>query len=224
VRWLFCVALACAGVASTAVSATAQQPDRSRIELSGGIRWMGPIDFDAVDADETTSGGGRRTLFASNTSLTGSVGGTGIVGVRLSRLLKAEFAAAYNPTALSTRISSDVEGVPDVTVDARVTQFLLEGGIVAQPRRWQTRHLAPFVTAGFGYLRHLNEGRTLVETGRAGYVGGGLYYVRNSARPGRIKATGARVDVRAVLLRNGVSPDDTQRSAPAITAALFARF
>ena len=146
------------------------------------------------------------------------------MGVALTRGLRAEFAAVYSPTGLSTRVTGDVEGVDDLTVKAPVTQFLFEGGLQARPARWTHGRLSPFVTAGVGYLRQLNDGRTLVETGRAWYFGGGLYYERAATHPRRLKATGVRADLRALILRDGVAPDDTRRGAPAITASVFARF
>jgi hypothetical protein len=224
VRRLLFIGLTLLGTVFLAAPARAQRADRSRLELSGGIRWIGPVDFGGVRANETTLGGGTRSLFASDTTLDGSLGATGIVGVRLSRVLKAEFAVVYNPSSLSTRISSDAEGAADVTVDAPVSQFLGEAGLVVQPASWQRRRLAPFVTGGIGYLRQLNDGRTLVETGMSSYVGGGLYYVRTSAHPRRLKATGVRIDLRALVLRDGVAPDDKMRKTPAVTAGVFARF
>ncbi len=156
--------------------ASAQPQNAGRIEVSGGIRWMGPIDFAEVPANETTNGGGTSALFRSQMALEGSVGGTATLGVRLSRLLLAEVAAAYNPTDLTTRITSDLEA-PNATVDSPLTQFLVEGGIVAQVPMRRATSVRPFLTAGIGYLRQLNDGRTLVDTGSDYYVGGGLYYV-----------------------------------------------
>ena len=129
---------------------------------------------------------------------------------------------SFNPTGLSTHLTGDLEGTANTIARAPVTQFLVEGGVLAEGRRHG--HFTPFITGGLGYLRQLNDGRTLVETGRSFYLGGGLYYVRTSARPRRVKATGARVDVRAVFLRDGVAPDGAVRGAPAVTAAFFARF
>lgn len=219
-----CLTLIVAALTCVAVHAQAQTPGAGRIEVSAGAQWVGPIAFGTTGATETTFGGGTRTLFDSSIRLDPSVGGRLGVGVELTRGLRAEFAAAYNPTGLSTRISGDVEGVPDLTVKAPVTQFLFEGGVQARPARWTRGRLSPFLTAGLGYLRQLNDGRTLVETGRAWYLGAGLYYERAATHPRRLKATGIRADVRALILRGGVAPDDTWRRAPAITAALFARF
>ena len=169
-------------------------------------------------------GGGSRALFDSATTLDQSFGGTVTVGVRVSQLIRIEGAVVYSPTQLSTRITDDTEGVPDTTITAPVSQILVEGGVLALPPRWRTRHVSPFAEAGLGYLRQLNDGRTLVETGGSYYVGGGLYYVRTSARPGRVKATGVRGDVRALVLHNGVAEDSDWRPTAAITATFFVRF
>jgi len=202
----------------------AQTADVSRLEVSAGVRWIGPLDLASVPANETTLGGGHRALFDSTTTLDHSFGGTVTVGVRLSQLIRVEGAAVYSPTQLITRVTADTEGAPDTTITAPVTQVLVEGGVLATPPPWRTRHVSPFITGGIGYLRQLNDGRTLVETGSSYYVGGGLYFLRTPARPGRLKATGIRADVRALVLKDGVAPDSAWRAAPAITATFFMRF
>ena len=219
-----CITLVVAALVCGAAHAEAQTPGAGRFEVSAGARWVGPIAFGTSAATETTFGGGKRTLFESSSQLDASIGASVGVGVQLTRGLRAEVSVAYSPTGLSTRISGDVEGVADLTVKAPVTQFLVEGGLQARPARWTRGRLSPFVTVGMGYLRQLNDGRTLVETGRAWYFGGGLYYERAATHPRRLKATGVRADLRALVLRDGVAPDDTWRGAPAITASVFARF
>lgn len=219
-----CLTLAVACLVWGPAHAQAQTPGAGRLEVSAGARWIGSIALGTAAATETTFGGGKRTLFDSSSQLDASIGGSVGVGVRLTRGLRAEFAVAYSPTGLSTRVSGDVEGVADLTVKAPVTQFLFEGGLQARPARWTRGRLSPFITAGMGYLRQLNDGRTLVETGRAWYFGGGLYYERATTHPRRLKAAGVRADLRALVLRDGVAPDDTWRRAPAITASVFARF
>lgn len=218
------VLLAALAFFGAAVNLSAQSIDSSRVEVSGGFRWIGSLDLASVPANETTLGGGSRALFDSTTTLDQSYGGTVSVGVRLSQLIRVEGAFVFSPTQLSTRITDDTEGVPDTTITSPVTQILVEGGVLAQPGRWRTRHVWPFATAGLGYLRQLNDGRTLVETGGSYYVGGGLYYVRTSARPGRVKATGVRADLRALVFHDGVASDSDWRPAPAITATFFIRF
>lgn len=204
--------------------ALAQPVDTGRIEVAGAARVLGAISFGDVPALETTPGGGTAPLFESNSRLEGSIGPAASIGVRLVRGLRAEAAVAYNSTHLSTRITGDRENVPDISVDTPVRQFMIEGGLVAQLRRWQAGPIAPFVTGGAGYVRQLYDGRTLVETGTAYYAGGGLYYERVAARPGLVKSAGLRVDVRALFMRDGVNLDDATHVTPLLTAGAFARF
>jgi hypothetical protein len=206
-------------------AASAQaQTGQGRVEIGGGARWIGRTNYPTVGADQTTNGGGTRALFDARTSLDQSFGPVGTVGVRLTRSVMLEAGFAFSPTGLTTRISGDVEGAPDVTLATPVRQFLLEGGVVARPERWRAGALSPYVTGGLGYVRQLYDGRTLLETGRAYFVGGGLYYERGSTRPSALKATGIRVDVRALVLSDGVAPDSGGHPAPAVTVSLFARF
>jgi len=214
--------LACFSASASLFAQTTD--DVSRVEISGGVRWIGSLDLASIPGNETTLGGGQRALFDSTTTLDRSLGGTVTVGVRLWQLIRLEGAAVYSPTQLITLVSDDTEGAPDTTITAPVTQILVEGGVLATPPPWRTRHVSPFITGGIGYLRQLNDGRTLVETGTSYYVGGGLYYMRAPARPGRVKATGVRVDVRALAFKDGVAPDSDWRAAPGITATFFMRF
>jgi opacity protein-like surface antigen len=224
VRRLRACALAVLTLAGPAASVSAQPADNWRIEVAGGGRFIGPIGFAGVAANESTLGGGSRALFDSRTTLDRSLGEIATIGVRLSRMLRAEGTFGFNRTTLSTRITSDAEGVSDVTITAPVTQLLIEGGVLAQPAPWRMGRASPFITAGLGYVRQLNDGRTLVETGQSMYVGAGLYYVRASSRPRRLKATGLRADVRAQIMRDGVAPDSDAHPALAVAATAFVRF
>lgn len=186
---------------------------------------MTPTAIAEVAATETTAGGGSRTIFSTETTLKGSVGGAVSVGVRLSSMFAVEGGASVNPTHLTTRVTDDIEQAPDVSASERVTQVLAEGGVLVSPwKRRPSSRLSPFVIAGLGYVRHLNEGRTLVETGSELYAGAGLYYERASARESRLKSTGVRLDARATVLRGAIAPDTGGHVAAAITAAVFVRF
>lgn len=205
------------GVLTLAAPLHAQ--DASRFEAGGGVRWIGAIPFDEVDARETTSGGGTRDLFKTKTSLDGSAGGEARFSVRLTSILGVEGSLAFNRTSLRTQVSADAEGAPDLTVADAITQYLIEGGAIAQVPRWRGSRVAPFVAAGAGYLRQLHDGRTLIETGRSYYVGAGIKY--------RLRPTGAlglRADVRALFLNDGVALDEGTRTAPSLSASLFFRF
>ena len=211
-------------VCASAAVCTAQPSVSPKYEVSAGLRWVGSITLGSELADETAPGGATRSLFSSQTRLGGSVGVTAGAGFQLSRAIRAEMAAGYGTAQLNSKISADAEQVADTTVSTPVTQLVVEAGILAQRSRWRARTTQPFVTAGVGYVREMYEGRTLIETGRAVYVGGGLYYVRASARPRHIRATGLRIDLRGYVRRGGVASTSKVHAAPEVAATMFVRF
>lgn len=218
------VVLVLAFCSACAVPAAFAQAPAGRVEVSGGAGWVGAMAYPSVASEQVTNGGGRRLAFNTRTTLDASVGPSVSVGVRLSRLLTIEGGLLYSPTSVTTAITNDVEGVPNTSVEAAVTQYLFEGGLVARLDRWRVGRLAPYVTGGAGYVRQLYEDRVLLETGQALYAGGGLYYERSSSPRSALKATGFRADVRALVMRDGVAPDSRNHVAPRVTVSFFARF
>jgi hypothetical protein len=195
-----------------------------RLEIAGGVQWIGPVTFTSVSADETTPGGGTRSLFDTSTRLDPSVGVAVTVGFRLPQAVQVQANVAYGATHLTTRVTGDREGIPDASVESSVTQYLLGGDLLLQPARWRVRRLAPFAVVGGAYVRQLSEGRTLVQTGAAYSAGGGFYYGRNLSGGRRMKSAGVRLDVRALALHDGVVFDGRIHVAPSIAAAVFAGF
>lgn len=217
-------AVCCVVIWLAATRVSAQTPRTARFEVNGGLRWNGPITIADAAATENTPSGGTRPLFTTRTTLDRSWLASAGVGVRISRALRAEFAAAYGTGNLSTRVSADAEQIADTTARSPLTQITAEAGILVQLPRWQRHAWKPFTSAGVGFVRQMYAGRTLIETGRDLYAGGGLYYERTSTRSKRVKASGVRVDLRGYLLRGGVLPGTDHRVAPAVLATAFARF
>jgi hypothetical protein len=200
------------------------QPITARFSISGGVRWTGGSRIGERDADETTSGGGSYRLFASETELGGATAVETTLGVRLSRLLHAEMIVSYGQMNLRTRLSSDVEGIPDTEASESIGQLTLEGSALIDLVAWRLpRQAMPFLTAGGGYLRHLHEGRMFVETGTVFHAGGGLLVPIGSAA-----AAGAgpavRFDVKAMIRNGGVIPDDAPHVSPSLAASFVWNF
>lgn len=199
----------------------------ARLELGVGLRWIGAATFSTVEANESTGfGNAPYTLFKANTSLDASAGVEARLGYRLTRALMAESSFAFNPTRLSTSVSEDREASSTATATAAVRQFGLEGGILARPLGLSVGQARPFATAGAGYLRHLYEGRTLVQSGVSFYVGGGVDYPLRSglnSRGARQTMMGVRIDVRGVLLREGALLDDEAHLVPGVGVSVFVR-
>lgn len=203
--------------------AIAQQSDRGRFELAAGVGWTGPMDLARVDASETTSGNGSRALFRSATELQRSLGWQALVGVRVTPAIAVEGRLWRGRTTLATAISMDAEGARPVVLTEPIDEYLVEAGLVARLARPRGRRFTPYLAGGAGYLRHLHDGRTLVQTGRTYYAGGGLY-VPLARGIGRVRMTGIRADVRVLLRQHGAALDDSLHAAPAASASLFVRF
>jgi len=206
-----------------AQSADAAEP--GRLEVAIGPLWVGRQAFGSSDATETTSAGGRLTLFGTSTELAGASGLEARVGVRLSRVFEAEGSATYATPQLRTQIGNDFESAAPATATEVVQQFTVGGGLLWYVRSARSAsRLAPFAMAGAGYLRQLHESATLVETGRFYQLGGGVKYLFVSRPGSHVKGIGVRVDVRALVRQQGVAFDAGLHISPAAGASLFARF
>jgi hypothetical protein len=204
----------------------AQTASPGRIEVSGGLRWSGALIFPGVDALENAPGGRTSPVFTSRSQLEASPGAEARLGIAIARMVRVEASAGFNKTRLSTRLGRDTDGAPPVTAGEDVSQYLFEAGVLAQLARWggSSARLAPFVTAGAGYLRHAHEGRTVVQTGRSYYIGAGAHYGWRTSGRGRLKGAGLRADVRASILEDGALPGQKRRVAPVAGVGLFVRF
>jgi len=177
------------------------------------------------DANETTPGGSTLKIFTAASDLARVAGLEARIAVRLIRSLEAEVEASYGTPRLTVAVSNDIENAPAVTAVERVQQFTVGAGAVwyVPFRTWASR-LAPFVTAGGGHLRHMHEDRTFLETGQYYQAGGGVKLLLFSRPRGFLNAIGARVDVRAVVRKEGVAFDDRRHASPAAGASAFVRF
>jgi hypothetical protein len=178
----------------------------------------------AADATETAANGTRFRLFSSDSSLAGAFGLEGRVGVRLTTALQLEGSASHATPTLRTRIRSDAEGIPDLTLAETVTQWTIEAALVAHLARLRfgTRSV-PFLSAGVGYLRQLHEGGSLVETGRTYQGGGGVNLLLQGSGDRRLKSAGLRLGARAVV-RTGGASIDSAHVAPLVDVSMFLRY
>jgi opacity protein-like surface antigen len=217
-RGALCLALALVLVAAPA----AAQTPAPRVEIAAGALWIGAIDFGAVDANESTSGGGAFRLFASRSSLGRELALEGRFAVRLTDRLQVEGIGSYGRPRLITRVSLDAENAPALDVDEDTVRIAIEGAIVVSAARWRVGSRGvPFVTAGGGYLRQLHEGRTVVRTGQSYFAGAGIRYALAARMQSLVKTIGVRADGRLVVRAGGIALDDRVHLAPAVAASLY---
>jgi hypothetical protein len=192
------------------------------LEVSAGAAWVGSQAFDSASATETTPSGSSFSLFNTSSELGGAAGFDARVGVRIAGTLVVEADATFARPELRVTIANDVENAPSTTAVERLQQYMIGGGATWYvPRR---NRIVPFVAGGGGYLRQLHDRALLVETGTYYQVGGGVLYLLTSQPGNRLKATGIRADVRAVILNDGVALDDGRHTAPAVAGSFFVRF
>ena len=195
-----------------------------RFSVSGGVGWTGGSNIGHVDANETTSGGGSYTLFASDSELGDATSVETTLGARLSRLLHAELNVSYGQLDLRTHLSSDVEGIPDTDASESIGQLTLEGSVLFDLAGLRLpRQTMPFLTAGGGYLRHLHQGRMFVETGTVFHAGGGLLMPLGSAAAADARSA-LRFDVKAMIRNGGAIPDDGPHVSPSLSASFVWKF
>jgi len=207
-----------------ALPASAQSPG-GRIEVSGGIVWMGGASLGTRPATETAPGGGRFQLFSTDSSLEGAAGLSARVGASLSRTFQIDVDAAYVRPSLATVVSGDAEQAAGLTASERLQQITIGGELLAHLWKWPLGSRGvPFVAAGAGYLRQLHESQTLAVNGRTYNVGGGVKFRLNRMEGRRLKTFGVRLDVRAEARQRGVAFDDRLHVSPVLAASLFGRF
>ena len=210
-------------LAATSRGAAAQNAlESGRLEISAGAAWLGTQTFGSATATETTPSGGAFSLFTTSSELGSATAFDARVGVRIAGTLVVEADATYARPELRVTVANDVESGPSITAAERLQQYMIGGGATWYvPGR---SRIVPFVTGGGGYLRQLHDRALLVETGTYYQVGGGVLYLLSSRQDRRLKATGIRVDVRAVSLTDGVAIDGGRHSAPAVAGSFFVRF
>jgi hypothetical protein len=210
-------------LASTTRGAAAQGVlESGRLEISGGAAWLGTQTFGSANAAETTPSGGAFSLFTTSSELGSAAAFDARVGVRIAGTLVLEADATYARPELRVTIANDVESAPSITAVERLQQYMIGGGATWYvPGR---SRIVPFVAGGGGYLRQLHDRALLVETGTYYHVGGGVLYLLSSHPDNWLKASGIRVDVRAVILNDGVAFDGGRHAAPAVAGSFFVRF
>ncbi len=211
---------AAALVASSSLPAMAQK--RSPLEATVGGLWVAGYSLGSKDANLTSNdtAGTPYTLFKSTSNMTSAGGLDARIGWRATKMLTFEGALTWSRPQLSTRLYSDVENAAEITATEQTSQYIIEGAVVAALTS-RPRALVPFVRGGFGYLRELHDGNSLVETGTSLHIGGGAtYWFGNVAR----QTMGLRFDGRYYMLHNGLNLGKTNRSLAAISGSLVFGF
>jgi hypothetical protein len=245
-RWVVFATLMLVGSASLPRDAAAQPaPSRKpapasmrmpggRVEISGGVGWMGATDLGSVAAQLAGNGvpsGTPVTLFEADSRIESGPRLDGRLAWRWTRMLAFEGAVAVTRTHVRTETRNDFEQAAPSTSTEQFTEYAIEGGVVVQLAKlaFAGGRVRPFITGGGGYLRQVHEDATVIEIGRVGFAGGGVTYALRQRSRG-LKTLGVRGDVRVNVRSGGleIASDSGATGgahiSPSASAGLFIRF
>lgn len=197
-----------------------------RIEVTGGIGYLGGADLGTADATLRSNATSPQTftLFTTDTTTRGSLAGELRVGMWLSRRVGVEGRLGYGRPDVATSVRADAEGAPAIAVVERIDQFVIDAGILFRLDEMRIGRLVPFAAGGAGYLRQVHEGLALIEDGHVYHLGGGVIRDLVTRTHGIVRAAGLRADARVYFLSGGISLNDRTTAHGSFTGGLFIRF
>ena len=218
-------------------AAARAQPDAAprprSFEVYVGAIAIGPVDFGRSTARLTPNQSAARdfALFVSDTSIGTAAGFDGRVAFNITRALAVEGGFVWTHPEVQSRITSDVEGVPDATITQNLDTYFVEASALfhLNALTFAGGRGLPFVAGGAGYLRQLDDDQVLVDTGQVYHAGGGVkvfFGDNTSRRTGLIRGIGLRADGR-VYFRNGgfeLEEDADLRTTWSVSGGLVVRF
>jgi hypothetical protein len=211
-------------------SAQGPAPRPRSFEVSVGAIALGPVDFGTSRATliANQAGAPEVTFFNAASEIGTGIGFDGRLAFNITRSLAVEGGLVWTRATLESRITSDVEGIPDVTLAQDLDTYFVEASAV-----WHLRQLMPggkvlpFVAGGAGYLRQLDDEQLLTDDpGPVYHAGGGVKVLFRQRPRGFLRALGVRADARVYFLTSGVELDDSRERQTrwAITGAALIRF
>jgi hypothetical protein len=149
---------------------------QSRFELGAAVTWSGGFDAGGVDALETRNpgtGSSPLTLFNTSSRQDAAVGAAATVAFFVTPRIAVEANVEYSRPVLRTTISNDFEGARGTEADSQLTSVVFGGSILYH---FGGHRLVPFVMAGAGGLRQLDQDNVVLVTGGEVHAGAGVKY------------------------------------------------
>ena len=210
-----------------ATSASAQQAPQlrdNRVTIYAGPTWLGGYEVGSATAQLRGNAPGLTPppfiLFRAESRFAPTTAPELRVGVSLTPRLSVEGGASLSHPRIAVSISADPETSVQELPGEKLQQYVFDGGVSWQVPINLGRRLAPFVVGGAGYLRQLHEDRTLAETGRIYYAGGGARYWLRGGH-GNARPIGIRGDLRINLRNKAIDFEDKMRTYPAFSTFVF---
>lgn len=216
---------------ATSAAQSTPGPRPRSFELSAAVIAIGPTDFGTSTARlvGNQTSGPEITLFNSSNDLGVGLGLDGRLAFNITRAFAIEGGVVWTRATLESRITGDVEDVPDVTLVQDVDTYFIDASAV-----WHLTGLSfaggrglPFVAGGAGYLRQLDDESLLTtDPGQVYHAGGGVKYLFTERPRGLIRGVGLRADARFYLRDGGTIEleDKSTRSTWGLSGGLLVRF
>lgn len=214
----------CSIAAASAHAQAAPELRDNRLTINSGVTWLGRYDVGTSIAQLRGNATGPTapafTLFTADSYFDSATAPEIRIGLSLTPRLAIEGGASLSRPRVGISISGDPESPAQDLPGEKLQQFEFDGGLTWQLPISLGRRLAPYVTGGAGYLRQLHEDRTLVESGRIYYAGGGARYWLRGGH-GRARPAGLRGEFRVNLRDRGIDFEDKMRAYPTFSLFLF---
>lgn len=192
------------------------RPRPGTVEVSGGALWTGGKDFGPAAATLTPNPSGGLSgfeLFSTEARLKPAFGGIARVGVYVTRSLVIEGGFQFSRPVFEVALSDDAEGADDVVASATITSYLFTGSVVYH--FGDPRGTRPFVAAGAGHVRDVQNGNEIVDTGVEYHAAAGI-----KTWFGRQRRLGLRAEAGLSVRDGGFTYEDERRIAPMAAASL----
>jgi len=189
---------------------------QSRAEISGGVTWTGGFDAGGTDATLSRGAAGATplTLFSTSSRVRPAVGASGRVAFFVTPQLAVEGSLEYSRPSLETAFSNDFEQATGTQATIGIASYLFGGSALYH---FGGARLVPFVSAGGGWLRQLDQDRVNVVDGPELHAGGGVKYRLSSS-------FGLRVEAGVSSREKTVSFEDKRRTVPVVSGGVTYRF
>jgi hypothetical protein len=189
---------------------------QSRFEIGASATWTGGYDAGGTDALLTRPGSGSSplTLFQTESRVDGAAGLRAQAAWFVTRQLAVEGTLEYSRPSLRTTILNDFEAATGSEAAVGIRAYLFGGAVLYHLGR---SRIVPFVCAGAGGLRQLDDEARNVTTGTEVHAGGGVKY-RLSTR------MALRLDVGASARDKSVGFEVKRRVVPIGAAGITYRF
>jgi len=190
---------------------------QSRFEIGAGAVWTGGFDAGGLDALETrnpSTGTSPLTLFGTSSDVRPAIGATARAGLFVTPHVEIEGLAEYSRSTLRTAIVDDFEEATGTEAANTIVTFVFGGSVLYH---FGSGRFVPFVSAGAGYVRQLDEDETISVTGTEVHGGGGIRYRLS-------RHLSLRADAGVSSRDKAIAFEEKRRVLPVFAAGITYRF